>query len=181
MASHNSEYDDNYFETGSRRDIVMERMEKSREIEKGIFAGLTLNSALAIAKVHPLRWHTWCEEGKAQPLIGGDMRWIVGIVDCIESRLEQTLIESIVEKAKTDWKAAAWLLERRFRKNWGNDVVPVDVDKGGRVIFTASIGTDGTISKKLDSEMTKDLIREAVNAQLNNAAAEAKFSKDEFV
>ena len=43
---------------------------------------------------------------------------------------EINLIKSINEAAKTDWKAAAWILERRFPQHWSNSrKIKLEADK----------------------------------------------------
>jgi len=40
-------------------------------------------------------------------------------LDAAESEAEDLLVDAISKQAKKDWRAAAWLLERRGSKRWG--------------------------------------------------------------
>jgi len=43
-------------------------------------------------------------------------------VDAAHAEAETTLLDRIADSARGDWKAAAWLMERRYRKRWGANV-----------------------------------------------------------
>lgn len=168
-------YNDNYCESGlTRREAMIERLHKAGEVEKGLKSGLPLDSALALAKLSPIRWRDWVAEGEAQTSVSGDMRWIVGLVGVCESKFQKNLLDEIIEKAKKDWKAAAWLLERRFRREWGNELPQIETDKNATVIFTAAIGTDGTIRRNTDTDTTLQLIRNATDSTMHAQSDEFK-------
>lgn len=37
----------------------------------------------------------------------------------VEGETERKLVATIIKAGKADWKAAAWILERKYRRNWG--------------------------------------------------------------
>ena len=84
-------------------------------------AGLNWASAASAAGITVQTLQDWraCDEEFAyqcEAAIVGFERRLVDIVD------RAAAVEG-------DWKAAAWILERRFRKNWGRDVVDDSTDK----------------------------------------------------
>lgn len=163
LSTNKTKYADNYNECGDRKEIIQDRIRVASEIEKYLKEGLPFDNALQIVRLDPARWGDWLHEGKHQNFLG-DMRWIVGLVECCETHFQREILNNIIDKSQKDWKAAAWILEHRFRREWGNDIVPVETDKDTHVIFTASIGRDGTVTNKLSSDITKKLILDAVDA-----------------
>lgn len=60
-------------------------------------------------------------------------------VDLVNAKIELRLLEIIHAAAPSDWRASAWLLERRFPETWGRNRIEVTGKDGGPVAIAASI------------------------------------------
>ena len=96
--------------------IIDEKMSKLGEFMK---TGLAFSTACRAAGVHPNTYYLWKKKAEA-----GDEPYATSYRKLLEARAqgEAELAQVIVNAAKTDdWKAAAWMLERRNKKTWGKN------------------------------------------------------------
>ena len=83
-------------------------------------AGSFMETAAATCGIHRTTLHRWLEKGEAQS--AGPYREFYLAVMRAQADSE-TLGVLIIEKAaQEDWRAAAWLLERRFPRRYGTQV-----------------------------------------------------------
>lgn len=92
-------------------------------ILRGVEGGLSRSRAAALAGVHATTLGAWEKAG-----LDGDTRY-TALVDALaeaEVKCEASLLKVIVDASVDDgdWKAAGWLLERRFAKDWGPQAKP---------------------------------------------------------
>ena len=93
---------------------------KLDEICKGVAIGLTLTDACRAAGVDISTFYTWQNKAKVNP----DYAFFNDKVDEARAQGERMLAGRITEHSKKDWRAAAWLLERRNNAVWGRkDVI----------------------------------------------------------
>ena len=85
-------------------------------IVKGIQAGLTIANSARAAGVHPQTIHYWKSQAKQgkQPYKDAMHRYEQAIAEG-----QRTLAGRIFNASATDWRAAAWILERRHAEDWG--------------------------------------------------------------
>lgn len=82
-----------------------------------IGGGGSLSSAARAAGIGKSTLSRWLALGKA----AGAQRCykdLVTAIDKAEAQLEVTLCKRISDASEHDWKAAAWMLERRFPERW---------------------------------------------------------------
>jgi transposase len=94
------------------RDIIL------REIQRGASS----ESAAAMADIHERTFYRWLEKGKAGREPYAQFASDVEVAKRAWQRDCETAISS-----SPDWRARAWMLERRRRKEYGNEV-KVDVN-----------------------------------------------------
>src|SRR4051812_43385187 len=62
-----------------------------------------------------------------RPPRGELVRLVDAVADNREARLEAVLLAAVSRAAEDDWRASAWILERRYPDRWGK----ADRDDGG--------------------------------------------------
>ena len=82
-----------------------------------IRAGNYLEVAATAAGIHPTTLHRWLRQGRAQ--VRGRYRKFVNAVEKAQAEGESRDVALIAKAAATDWKAAAWRLERRAPRRYG--------------------------------------------------------------
>jgi hypothetical protein len=94
--------------------------ERRETIEAALASGVPLSVAAASVGVSERTVNRWLEDGLvarrrlvAVPEPGGDSADLPG-----EGTIERAVIGSILKAAKTDWRAAAWLAERRWPRKY---------------------------------------------------------------
>jgi hypothetical protein len=91
-------------------------MTKTKETRQELIAnlreGLTIKDACALAGINRSTYYSWLENGSEE--------WIQEIKEA-ESYAKAMLVQQIKidGTAKQDWRAAAWLLERRWPEDYG--------------------------------------------------------------
>lgn len=96
-------------------------------------AGAFLETAAATAGITSRTLRNWLRYARE-----GDERFQPAAAAILEAcaAFEHVLIERVRWAADTDWKAAAWLLEKRFPKRWGSIAQGEDIDgEDDRVAF----------------------------------------------
>ena len=109
-------------------------------IVDGINAGLTFGLTCARAGVHPATFYRWLEKGEAAK--SGVFSEFCDTVSRAKADSALRLVSQITLQAPTDWRAAAFLLERRFPDDYGKrtevtgkDGGPVKVDAKTQHVF----------------------------------------------
>ena len=102
-------------------------------IVDGINAGLTFRLTCARAGVNPSTFYRWLDQGEAAKT--GRYREFCEAVERAKADSALRLVSQITLQAPTDWRAAAFMLERRFPDDYGKrtevtgrDGRPVKVD-----------------------------------------------------
>ncbi len=80
-------------------------------------AGNYLEVAANAAGIHPTTLHRWLRQGRAQ--VRGRYRKFVNAVEKAQAEGESRDVALIARAAASDWKAAAWRLERRAPRRYG--------------------------------------------------------------
>jgi len=107
--------------------------------------GCTIKAACQAANIGRATYYRWLEE----------IPEFKEFVNATESDVEATLLDTIREFG--DWRAAAWILERRYPQRWG-------VKRELEVSVTKQTGTDvvhGMLANILKQESTDDLKEES--------------------
>ena len=109
-------------------------------IVDGINAGLTFGLTCARAGVNPATFYRWLEKGEAAK--SGVFCEFCDTVSRARADSAMRLVSQITLQAPTDWRAAAFLLERRFPDDYGKrseltgkDGGPVKVDAKTQHVF----------------------------------------------
>ena len=114
--------------------------EVQETIVDGINAGLTFRLTCARAGVNPATFYRWLEKGEAAQT--GVYREFCDTASRARADAALRLVSQITLQAPTDWRAAAFLLERRFPDDYGKrtevtgkDGGPVKVDTKTQHVF----------------------------------------------
>ena len=83
----------------------------------GINAGLTFRLPCGLAGVNPATFYRWLEKGETAK--SGAFREFCDTVSRAKADSALRLVSQITLQAPTDWRAAAFLLERRFPDDYG--------------------------------------------------------------
>jgi len=75
---------------------------------KAIESGVSIESACAIAGIHRSTWYEWRDRPELQLQISQAI-----------AKAEAALLATIRTAGITDWRASAWILERRYSDTWG--------------------------------------------------------------
>ena len=86
-------------------------------IVDGINAGLTFGLTCARAGVNPATFYRWLEKGETAK--SGVYSEFCDTVSRAKADSAMRLVSQITLQAPTDWRAAAFLLERRFPDDYG--------------------------------------------------------------
>ena len=88
--------------------------ETHRRIVEAIGAGRTKTAAAAAAGITEATLHGWIKKGRSAPQGSALFDFFEDVQDALAVS-EISLFEKIWEATDRDWRAAAWLLARRFR------------------------------------------------------------------
>ena len=109
-------------------------------IVDGINAGLTFGLTCARAGVNPATFYRWLEKGETAK--SGVYSEFCDAVERAKADSALRLVSQITLQAPTDWRAAAFMLERRFPDDYGKrtevtgkDGGPVKVDAKTQHVF----------------------------------------------
>jgi transposase len=93
------------------------------QITNVVSAGNYLQTAAAYAGISKVTLFKWIKRGRTAKT--GKYRNFVEQLDQALARCEVGLVAGIRRFAEKDWKAAAWMLGRKFPSRWGQRVEPV--------------------------------------------------------
>ena len=131
-------------------------------IVDGINAGLTFGLTCARAGVSPATFYRWLEKGETAK--SGVFREFCDTVSRAKADSAMRLVSQITLQAPTDWRAAAFLLERRFPDDYGKrseitgkDGGPVKVDAKTQHVFQPTKELwDEIVRKRVEFERLRD-------------------------
>jgi hypothetical protein len=125
------------------------------ELARHLAAGNPIKTACALVGIGESTYHKWRARGKAER-----ERVAEGHANCRVRKAERPFVEfmesttraraeasrkrvaNITEAADEDWRAAAWLLERREPETWGQKKRVEHAGKGGGPIQTAQVSIE---------------------------------------
>ena len=131
-------------------------------IVDGINAGLTYGMSCARAGVNPATFYRWLEKGETANV--GRYSEFCDAVSRAKADSALRLLSQITLQAPTDWRAAAFILERRFPDDYGKrtevtgkDDGPVKVDTKTQHVFQPSKEVwDDILRKRAEFETLRD-------------------------
>ena len=131
-------------------------------IVDGINAGLTYRMSCARAGVTHATFYRWLEKGETAK--SGAFREFCDTVSRAKADSALRLVSQITLQAPTDWRAAAFLLERRFPDDYGKrseitgkDGGPVKVEAKTQHIFQPTQEVwDEILRKRAEFETLRD-------------------------
>lgn len=101
-----------------------------------IRCGNTLRASAGLAGIRPVELQSWLNRGRLHT--SGIYYDLYHEVLRARSASEIELVSVVENRAIDDWRAAAWLLERRFRQTWGKEPPKKDVE----LIYDEGVATD---------------------------------------
>jgi transposase len=115
------------------------------EVARAIALGMTQTDAARAAGVQPRTFESWLEKGRA-----GNPAYarIVDPIDNARALGQRSLADRIAKASNKDWRAAAWILERRHPQTWG---------KHDTLHMSAKIET--AVTQMSDEEIAAELAR----------------------
>ena len=131
-------------------------------IVDGINAGLTYGMSCARAGVNPATFYRWLEKGETAK--SGAFREFCDTVSRAKADSAMRLVSQITLQAPTDWRAAAFMLERRFPDDYGKrseitgkDGGPVKMEAKTQHIFQPTQEVwDEILRKRAEFETLRD-------------------------
>lgn len=130
-------------------------MNIAEQMGEALSRGLTFEQACIYVSVSPVDIRTFAEKNPS----------FFKALNEAEMRFSMYLIDKIMRAAQDDWKAASWLLERKYPEKW-SDVKRVDIKQRAAIEKTTQIreqkhmrGNKATIDvqKMSDEELRKML------------------------
>jgi len=120
----------------------MKRTEKKvAELVAAVETGVSIESACSIAGIHRSTWYEWRE----RPEIEARLDRALAIA-------ESRLIDSIREAGRDDWRASAWILERRYPETWSKRS---ELQAGGSLEIVVRRGEKLDVNSLSDSELER--------------------------
>jgi transposase len=120
----------------------MKRTEKKvAELVAAVETGVSIESACSIAGIHRSTWYEWRE----RPEIEARLDRALAIA-------ESRLIDSIREAGRDDWRASAWILERRYPETWSKRS---ELQAGGSLEVVVRRGEKLDVNSLSDSELER--------------------------
>jgi hypothetical protein len=95
---------------------------------------------------------TWVQKAKN----GGPYAAFAVELAQAEADAEEVLVDGILEAGKKDWRAKAWILERRHPERWAKtDFIKGKMDHAGtlKIVFEEVGGRDGQAQGQKDSDV----------------------------
>ena len=96
----------------------------SKKIVEAILAGATYEAASQYAGITYQTFLNWMEQGRAET--AGLYFEFFGTVEQANARAQVLFAKRIKSAAADDWRAAAWMLERRYPKAYGARIGAID-------------------------------------------------------
>lgn len=91
--------------------------ETQQRICKALRAGTYRKTAAATAGIGEKTFYTWLARGETEN--AGAYHYFVEAVQLAEAEGEAHLLATIHAASKLDWRAASWILERKYPDRWG--------------------------------------------------------------
>ena len=131
-------------------------------IVDGINAGLTFRLTCARVGVNPSTFYRWLDTGETAKI--GRYREFYEAVERAKADSALRLVSQITLQALTDWRAAAFMLERRFPEDYGKrteltgkDGGPVKVEAKTEHVFQPTPELwDEVVRKRAEFERLRD-------------------------
>lgn len=100
--------------------------QKARIILNAIRQSLSYKQAAALARISYMTFNRWRSEGESDDA-PKPLRDFCDQLKATEAELANSLVKMIFDSGKAgNWKAAAWILERRYPDEWGKREPTVD-------------------------------------------------------
>lgn len=116
-------------------------------LKAALGSGAHLSTAASYAGVSPSTLSKWIKEGQRLREVLEAVRsdpddtrepspqeweliWLTEELEAAEAKAEHGLVEIVQGAAQEEWKAAAWLLERRFKERWARRSEMTGADGG---------------------------------------------------
>jgi hypothetical protein len=120
----------------------MKRTEiKIAELVAVVETSVSIESACAMVGIHRSTWYEWRE----RPEIEARLDRALAIA-------ESRLLDSIREAGRDDWRASAWILERRYPETWSKRS---EVQAAGSVEVVVRRGEKLDVNSLSDSELER--------------------------
>lgn len=120
--------------------------ERRAAILNNLRTGLSVKSAAERTGVSYQTYADWLRRGRGEhPRLRQTQFWadFAAEVDRVLAEAEAQAIRKVHQAADTDWRAAAWFLERRFRERWGRQTEqPVAAGGEVKVVFVDTLSEE---------------------------------------
>lgn len=90
--------------------------ERQGRLLEGIRAGLTMEVAARRAGISVATLHRWLARGEAEE--SGRFREFCDQAFEAQADAEASCLARVMEAGREDWRAAAWIMERRWSERW---------------------------------------------------------------
>lgn len=128
---------------------------KLDDICKGVAIGMTLTDACRAAGVDISTFYTWQKKALYNPAYA----FFNEAVEDARAQGERSLAARIYEASKQDWRAAAWMLERRNPDIWSNKQTPTvninATNNNNTVNVERMLNIDGMSTEKKEELLEK--------------------------
>lgn len=111
--------------------------------------GVSFASAANLAGIGQSTFYRWVEEGGKQA--SGEYREFLEAVRGAQAEAEEACLRIVRKAAEKDWRAAAWILERRFRGRWANER-----DRFADLVGSEYFSPDAALQRQLDALVRPD-------------------------
>ncbi len=140
--------------------------ERQAILLSAIKKGLPLKDAASIAGISYAslnRWQNKGEEEDAPP----EFRNFCNHLREAQSVAVDTLLSQITNAARKDWKAAAWILERRHPEAWGRTQRLEHAGPGGLPIATVAL-SPSEARQYISDDALHEIVRETIREEDSN-------------
>jgi len=122
------------------------KAEKKEELLSNLREGMSIDAACAMSRIHRSTFYRWRKE---------DPEWLE-LSDHAMNLAEPVLLHKLKKAAEQDWRAYAWILERRWPRRWGPrqeiELNHNQVNDGGAAMVAAMILQTDERTKQLEKE-----------------------------
>jgi hypothetical protein len=137
--------------------------------------GVTIKTAAEAVGISEATYHLWLRKGKA------GIEPYATFADKIREtfpKTEAVLAGRVINASEKDWRAAAWMLERRNRKDWGKSYGTTD-ELASDFINNLTIEELRNEVKKMHAMTTQSIEERALELEEKLAAETVKVAKSE--
>lgn len=146
--------------------------DRADAIVRMIGAGHNLVSAAAAAGISETTFHNWMRRGRESS--SGKYFDFMKRIKEAEAKAEIAILEKIKEHGDRQWQAYAWIMERRYPKNWAQQTrVRMQVEKELDQVLDF-------MKERLTPELYDAFTREIVASQAGLRTAEGVETELEF-